>query len=82
MISVIFFASRLAMTGHNKGIIAALLRHSTTALIKRYSHLSPFHLKAAVEGVAGFGKVRQGTRKRRGERISLSRFSTKRSQEL
>ena len=45
------------MTGHNEGAIAALLRHSTTALVKRYAHLSPSHLKAAVEGVAGFGKV-------------------------
>lgn len=50
------FASRLAMTGRNEGTIAALLRHSTTALVKRYAHLSPSHLKAAVEGVAGFGK--------------------------
>lgn len=51
------FASRLAMTGHNEGTIAALLRHSTTALVKRYAHLSGSHLKAAVEGVAGFGKA-------------------------
>lgn len=51
------FASRLAMNGHNEGTIAALLRHSTTALVKRYAHLSPSHLKAAVEGVAGFGKA-------------------------
>ena len=51
------FASRLAMTGHNEGTIAALLRHSTTALVKRYAHLSQSHLKAAVEGVAGFGKA-------------------------
>ncbi len=50
------FASRLAMNGHNEGTIAALLRHSTTALVKRYAHLSPSHLKAAVEGVAGFGR--------------------------
>src|SRR5580765_2584718 len=50
------FASRLAMNGQNEGTIAALLRHSTTALVKRYAHLSPSHLKAAVEGVAGFGK--------------------------
>lgn len=59
------FASRLAMTGHNEGTIAALLRHSTTALVKRYAHLSPSHLKAAVEGVAGFGKgvVENGERK-------------------
>lgn len=51
------FASRLAMSGHNEGTIAALLRHSTTALVKRYAHLSPSHLKAAVEGVAEFGKA-------------------------
>ena len=56
------FASRLAMTGHNEGTIAALLRHSTTALVKRYAHLSPSHLKAAVEGVAGFGKAPAATR--------------------
>ena len=58
------FASRLAMTGHNEGTIAALLRHSTTVLVKRYAHLSPSHLKAAVEGVAGFGKnvVERGER--------------------
>ena len=48
------------MTGQNEGIIAALLRHSTTALVKRYSHLSPSHLNAAVEGVARFGKVAAG----------------------
>ena len=33
------------------------MRHSTTALVKRYAHLSPSHLKAAVEGVAEFGKA-------------------------
>ncbi len=47
------FASRLAMTGHNEGTIAALLRHSTTVLVKRYAHLSPSHLKVAVEGGCG-----------------------------
>jgi integrase len=51
------FASRLAMNGQNEGTIAALLRHSTTALVKQYAHLSQSHLKAAVEGVAGFGKA-------------------------
>lgn len=51
------FASRLAMAGHNEGTIAALLRHSGTALVKRYAHLSPSHLDAAVESVAAFGKV-------------------------
>jgi hypothetical protein len=50
---------------HAKPRIAALLRHSTTALVKRYAHLSPSHLKAAVEGVAGFGKVPAGIRENR-----------------
>jgi len=51
------FASRLAMNGAAEGTIAALLRHSTTALVKRYAHLSPSHLQAAVAGIMGFGKA-------------------------
>jgi|CXWL01.1.fsa_nt_gi integrase len=51
------FASRLAMSGVTEGTIAALLRHSSTALVKRYSHLSPSYLTEAVEKVAGFGKA-------------------------
>src|SRR5262249_34061615 len=50
------FASQLAMSGQGKGTIAALVRHSTNALVRRYSHLSPSHLKAAAEQVATFGK--------------------------
>jgi integrase len=50
------FASRLAMSGKAESTIAALLRHSTTTLVKRYAHLSPSHLKAAVEGLTDFGK--------------------------
>ena len=50
------FASRLAMSGASLSTIAALLRHSTTALVKRYAHLSHSHLKTAVEQVAAFGK--------------------------
>jgi len=34
-----------------------LAERSCTALVKRYAHLSPSHLKAAFEGVAGFGKT-------------------------
>jgi integrase len=37
------FASRLAMSGQTEGTIATLLRHSTNALVRRYSHLSPSH---------------------------------------
>ncbi len=44
------------MAGHNDGTIAALLRHSGTVLVKRYAHLTPSHLDAAVESVAAFGK--------------------------
>ena len=50
------FASRLAMNGAAEGTIATLLRHSTTALVKRYAHLSPSHLQAAVAGIMAFGK--------------------------
>lgn len=49
------YASRLAMNGASESTIAALLRHSSTALVSRYAHLSPSHLQAAVEGVARFG---------------------------
>jgi integrase len=51
------FASRLAMNGATEGTIAALLRHSSTALVRRYAHLSPSHLQAAVAGIMGFGKA-------------------------
>ena len=51
------FASRLAMSGQTEGTIATLLRHSTTTLVRRYSHLSPSHLHAAVETVAAYGKA-------------------------
>lgn len=47
------------MNGQAEGTIAALLRHSTTTLVKGYAHLSPSHLKAAIEQVACFGKPSQ-----------------------
>ncbi len=50
------FASRLAMQSVPLATIAALLRHSTTSLVKRYAHLSPDYLKDAVEMVSVFGK--------------------------
>ena len=52
------FASRLAMNGQAPSTIAALLRHSGTDLVARYAHLSPTHLHGALEGVSGFGKVK------------------------
>lgn len=56
------FASRLAMSGATEGTIAALLRHSGTALVRRYAHLSPSHLQMEVEKVAAYGKGRDGER--------------------
>jgi len=53
------FASRLAMSGATEGTIAALLRHSSTVLVRRYAHLSPSHLQEAVEKVARFGRIEQ-----------------------
>jgi integrase len=50
------FASRLAMSGESESTIAALLRHSGTALVKCYAHLSPSHLRRAIERVSAFGK--------------------------
>lgn len=32
------------------------MRHSTTALVRRYAHLSPSFLHAAVETVTAYGK--------------------------
>jgi integrase len=51
------FASRLAMAGAMEGTIAELLRHSGTALVKRYAHLSDSHLRSEIEKVAAFGKI-------------------------
>ena len=52
------FASRLAMAGVTEGTIANLLRHSSTALVRRYAHLSPSYLQEAVEKVSAFGRVK------------------------
>ena len=51
------FASRLAMAGATEQDIAACLGHSTTALVRRYAHLSPSHLKSVVERVSTFRQV-------------------------
>ena len=62
--------SRLGMAGHNEGISAALLRHSSTALVKRYDHLSPLHLyAAAVEIVAAFSAGANPPRRVNSKRI-------------
>jgi integrase len=54
------FASRLAMAGVTERAIAELLRHSGTALVRRYAHLSPSYLQEAVEKVSAFGKAAPG----------------------
>ena len=48
------FASRLAMSGQSDQTIAALLGHASTALVKRYAHLSPSHLQDAIEHASRF----------------------------
>ena len=50
------FASRLAMSGATENEIASALRHSGTALVRRYAHLSPAHLAGVMEKVSAFGK--------------------------
>ncbi len=49
------YASRMAMSGLNSPTIAEGLRHSGLDLVKRYAHLSPNHMKQAVEAVASYG---------------------------
>jgi integrase len=61
------FASRLAMAGVTEGTIATLLRHSGTALVRRYAHLSPSYLQEAVEKVSSFGKLAREPVKREPE---------------
>lgn len=51
------FASRLAMADNTEDRIASLLRHSSTALMRRYAHLSPSYLQDAFEKVSRFGKA-------------------------
>jgi integrase len=43
------FASRLAMTGAQQKVIQTLLGHKTSAMTDRYTHLSAYSLRAAVE---------------------------------
>lgn len=50
------YGSRLALAGHNETTISALLRHSTTSMSRRYTHLNKPHLRQAVESVARVGK--------------------------
>ena len=44
------------MKGASDGEIAASLRHASNALVKRYAHLSPSHLKGVMEKASAFGQ--------------------------
>lgn len=46
------FASDLTMAGHSDRTVADLMGHHSTAMVKRYAHLSNAHLRHAVEGLA------------------------------
>ncbi|HSF10534.1 MAG TPA: hypothetical protein VLA60_14075 [Nitrospirales bacterium] len=48
----------ITLNSQNDRTIATLLQHSWTNLVQRYVHLSPTHLRNAVEGVSGYGKAR------------------------
>jgi len=39
------YGSRLALAGHNETTISSLLRHSTTSMSRRYTHLNKPHLR-------------------------------------
>ena len=47
------FASRLAMAAVSLRTLAELLGHKTLAMVMRYAHLAPAHLRDAVERIAG-----------------------------
>jgi site-specific recombinase XerD len=47
------FGSRLAMAGVPLRTLAELLGHRTLAMVMRYAHLSPGHLRDAVERISG-----------------------------
>lgn len=55
------YGSRLALAGHNETTISSLLRHSTTSMSRRYTHLNKPHLRQAVESVARVGKKQLAT---------------------
>jgi site-specific recombinase XerD len=46
------FASDLTMAGHSDRTVAALLGHTSTAMVQRYAHLADAHLRQAVETVS------------------------------
>ncbi len=67
------FASRLVMAGVPLRTVAELLGHRTLSVVMRYAHLSPGHLREAVERLA---QVRTDTR------TDTSRIATVAAKEL
>lgn len=61
------FASRLAMRGVPLRTVQELMGHKTVAMTLRYSHLSPAHLRDAVEGLCE--GVHPESRQGRDERV-------------
>lgn len=61
------FASDLTMAGHSDRTVADLMGHRSTAMVKRYAHLSNRHLRHAIEGLANPQPTaaRPGSKKKR-----------------
>lgn len=59
------FASRLTMAGYNDRVVAAMLRHSSTALVNRYSHFAPGFLQGPAEALSQFKTATKLQRKPR-----------------
>lgn len=61
------FASDLTMAGHSDRTVADLMGHHSTAMVKRYAHLSNRHLRNAIEGLANPQPTaaRPGSKKKR-----------------
>lgn len=53
------FASDLTMAGHSDRTVADLMGHHSTAMVKRYAHLSNRHLRNAIEDLATPHKPRK-----------------------
>ena len=54
------FASYLTMSGQNQRTVQELLGHKDPKMTMRYSHLSPEHLRSAVESLETFTDLRGG----------------------